>query len=347
MILIVTAETDTHADQVEAQLKARGRQVLRFNPSRFPEHVDMSCETDRGGLQRWAMRLGDVDVDLRRVHAVWYRRPEPPRAPIAIQDMDSRQAIEQESLLFLNGLWESLDCLVVPAPPLAMRRADLKAVQLKAAAALGFRVPSTLLGNSPTHFLALHRREPDGVVSKQLGPSLMKHFGDRFLRYTEVVPRHALVHAQGIRHCPLVFQAYVRKRVELRVTVVGQQVFAAEIDSQATNHTRHDWRRYDLASTPHRPHVLPDFVRQQCLDLVARLGLAYGAIDLIQDADGHYVFIEINPNGQYLWIEEMTGMPISEAVCDLLCAGAPDATLPVPRSLAAAARSHHHAEALP
>ena len=55
--------------------------------------------------------------------------------------------------------------------------------------------------------------------------------------------------------------------------------------------------------------------------MVERLGLCYGAIDMILTPDGRYVFIEINPNGQYLWIEQETGLPISAAICDLLMGG--------------------------
>jgi glutathione synthase/RimK-type ligase-like ATP-grasp enzyme len=108
----------------------------------------------------------------------------------------------------------------------------------------------------------------------------------------------------------------------LRVTVVGSAVFAAEIHSQFTQHTRFDWRRYDHFETPHRIHALPTEIAQQCVSLVRQLGLCYGAIDLVLTPEGRHVFLEINPNGQYLWIEHATGLPISDAVCDLLLAGA-------------------------
>ena len=129
------------------------------------------------------------------------------------------------------------------------------------------------------------------------------------------------MHARAIRLCPVIFQAYVPKRVELRITVVGRQVFAAEIHSQHSNHTKHDWRRYDRYQTPYFPHSLPTHLQQLCVRLVERLGLCYGAIDTVLTPDGRYVFLEINPNGQYLWIEKMTGLPISDAICDLLIAG--------------------------
>jgi glutathione synthase/RimK-type ligase-like ATP-grasp enzyme len=97
---------------------------------------------------------------------------------------------------------------------------------------------------------------------------------------------------------------------------------AAEIHSQESNHTRHDCRRYDWYQTTYRPHALPREVERHCRQLVERLDLCYGAIDLILTPDGRYVFLEINPNGQYLWIEQATGLPISEAVGELLMAGA-------------------------
>lgn len=130
-------------------------------------------------------------------------------------------------------------------------------------------------------------------------------------------------YATALRFCPVIFQAYVPKLFELRITVVGKQVFAAEIHSQQANHTRHDWRRYDNYKTPHLPHQLPCSMEQRCVHLVEQLGLSYGAIDMVVTPDGRYVFLEINPNGQYLWIEETTGLPISDAICDLLMSGIP------------------------
>jgi glutathione synthase/RimK-type ligase-like ATP-grasp enzyme len=121
----------------------------------------------------------------------------------------------------------------------------------------------------------------------------------------------------------MLFQAYVPKRSELRVTVVGERVFAAEIGSQATHHTRHDWRRYDMAHTPHTPHALPEPVARAAVALVRALGLVYGAIDLVLTPDGDYVFLEINPNGQYLWIEHLTGLPITAAIADHLIGAEP------------------------
>jgi glutathione synthase/RimK-type ligase-like ATP-grasp enzyme len=177
--------------------------------------------------------------------------------------------------------------------------------------------------NSPADFLDFYRQHNGQVVYKQIGAAFIQYAGDKFIRFTEVVSKRDVAYAQSVRSCPLIFQAYVPKRVELRVTVVGREVFPAEIHSQQTNQTRHDWRRYDFGKTLYQPHKLPSEVRERCLELVERLGLCYGAIDLVVTPDGRYVFLEINPNGQYLWVELATGMPISEAICDLLLSEAP------------------------
>ena len=141
------------------------------------------------------------------------------------------------------------------------------------------------------------------------------------MRYTEPVRPRDLLHVEDLRLCPLLVQPYVPKRLELRVTVVGHQVFAAAIDSQATNHTRLDWRRYDDAGTPIAPFALPGEVANRCRALVHELGLRYGAIDLVLTPDDRFVFLEINPNGQYLWIELATDLPISDAIADHLLEG--------------------------
>jgi glutathione synthase/RimK-type ligase-like ATP-grasp enzyme len=198
-----------------------------------------------------------------------------------------------------------------------LRHAELKAAQLVVAGKLGFELPPTLFTTSPREFLAFYREHGGNVISKLPSGALYRQQSE-VARYTQVVSTREVGFAQSLRRCPVIFQAYVPKRLEVRVTVVGSALFPAEIHSQHTQRTRHDWRRYDHLATPYLPHDLPDEVAERCLRLVAELGLSYGAIDLVLTPDGRYVFLEINPNGQYLWIEHATGMPISDAMCDLL-----------------------------
>jgi len=106
----------------------------------------------------------------------------------------------------------------------------------------------------------------------------------------------------------------VSKRSEMRVTVVGHRVLAAEIGSQESRATRYDWRHYDDDTVPYRAYRLPPSVEARCVELLGALNLSFGAIDLIRTPDDEFVFLEINPNGQWAWIEEAAGLPIGDAI---------------------------------
>jgi glutathione synthase/RimK-type ligase-like ATP-grasp enzyme len=206
----------------------------------------------------------------------------------------------------------------VPAASEISRAAAQKVSQLAAACRLGFQIPPTLVTTDPDELLDFYCAHDGKIVTKVIEQLSLHHQDEGFFRLTEWVSTRDLGYAGAIRLCPVIVQPYVPKAFEVRVTVVGGAVFAAEIHSQASNRARLDWRSYDRSSAPHRVHSLPPEMAARCRGLVDQLGLCYGALDLIVTPDGRYVFLELNPQGQYLWIEEATGLPISEALCDLL-----------------------------
>jgi hypothetical protein len=318
MILILTEPSDPHADHVINLLKARGAEFVRFHPEDFPARASLSIGYAPTGQMRSLLRVGETTIDLAQVQSVWNRRPRRPVPHEQIQDAAVRDFVAEECQCFLRDLWHVLDCRWLPGQPLAIRRAELKATQLRVAGELGFELPPTLVTNSPNEFLDFYGQHNGNVITKLAGFGFHQTLSNYFMRFTEVVAKRDVGYVSAIQYCPLILQAYVPKRLELRITVVGRKVFAAEIHSQDTHHTRHDWRRYDLGHTPHFPHALPPEIQARCVGLVERLGLCYGTIDMILTPDGRYVFLEINPSGQYLWIEEKTGLPISAAICDWL-----------------------------
>jgi glutathione synthase/RimK-type ligase-like ATP-grasp enzyme len=118
----------------------------------------------------------------------------------------------------------------------------------------------------------------------------------------------------------MILQEYVPKRLELRVTVVGERVFACQIDSQASRATRHDYRHHDNDRAALSTHALPDEMAARCARMVAEYGLCYGALDLVLTPSGEYVFLELNPMGEWAWIQVETGLPIADAIVDVLTA---------------------------
>lgn len=239
--------------------------------------------------------------------------------------------MEREARAFREGLWESLDCFWVSRPQ-RVSEAENKAYQLKVAAQLGFIIPRTVMTNDPEEFLRFYSECDGNVISKPVLHGDVQ-FGDGSrVVYSNLVRRCDLGFARSVRYSPIIFQEYVAKKLELRITVVGKRVFAAEIHSQQSLRSRVDWRHYDLEHTPYRVHQLPDDIVERCARLVETLGLQFGAIDMILTPDGRYVFLEINPNGEWGWVEHLTGLPISKAIADLLIGGGGREQTPSERS---------------
>lgn len=140
----------------------------------------------------------------------------------------------------------------------------------------------------------------------------------RFI-YTSAVHAEHLVHLEGVRTTAHVFQEYLPKRMDLRVVVIGRRIFAAEIHSQHSERARLDFRQgySDLTYDVHR---LPDDIQAKALALVRRFDLQFSSMDFIVTPEGEYVFLDLNPNGQFYWLQIRLGerLPLKEAMANLL-----------------------------
>lgn len=117
---------------------------------------------------------------------------------------------------------------------------------------------------------------------------------------------------------PAIYQELIPKRFDLRVTIVGHKIYAAAIDSQSDPAAALDWRQTDNPRLPHHPVTLPDEISDKLLRMMEALRLTFGAVDMVLTPDGEYVFLEVNPNGQWLWIDDTLGYGISHAVAEWL-----------------------------
>jgi glutathione synthase/RimK-type ligase-like ATP-grasp enzyme len=321
MILILSVKDDQHVPIVVSQLEARGAEYWWFDPADFPTETELCLSYDRSGIVRRLLLHREREVDLATITAVWNRRPGRPQAALEVREEEQRRLAAEISGQALAGVWETLDCLWVSGKPSTVRAAHNKSMQLSLAASLGFRIPRTLITNSSKSFLEFYSGCNGRVITKVAGQVVMCRDGEPHAAFTHVVQRRDAASYRTLRYAPMIVQEYVPKQVELRVTVVGSQVFVAEIHSQASRVTCHDWRHDQSDPTLYAPHTLPPAMATLCLRLVRALGLCFGAIDLILSAEGEYVFLEINPNGQWGWIQHLAGLPIGDAIAELLIRG--------------------------
>jgi hypothetical protein len=317
MIAILSIADDPHADAVQSILDGWDESVVRIDLAAFPSSATSAVRFGRDGLldASWTTSDGDV-IDLAALKAIWLRRPG------RIAPSAAGEFVTAEVTDFVDDVWDLDSLPMLPAAAPVVRRAQKKMRQLDLAVRLGFEIPPTLVTNDPDVALDFVRACNGRLISKQVGfADVARTDSNAYLRYTERVTHRDLVHIEALRRCPLILQAEVPKRHELRVTVVGDDTFTVAIHSQGNPRTALDWRRYDDARTAHEITTLPGEIADRCRRLTGALGLRYAAFDLIVTPDDRYVFVEVNPNGQYLWLEDLTGIPISEAIAAFLASG--------------------------
>jgi glutathione synthase/RimK-type ligase-like ATP-grasp enzyme len=311
-VLIIGQSPDPHIEHVSRLLFASGLDPVVLD-RRDSRHA-VTCDFGRRGL-RIRVRTRRRTVDLAKVRAIWWRvKPSVPAEFPGGLDEIGRTFAAKEWAVTLRSLPALTPGTRWVNAPDAQRAIAFKPRQLALAAACGLRIPATVITNDPTAARALFRRSPR-VVYKTVGSFLVPP--DEIIFTNEVRPQDLARSARAIQLAPGIFQAYVEKAHELRVTVVGEAVFVAEIDSQSAAPTRIDWRR-DQMRAMYSVGRLTDETRRRLLKFHRRAGLIYAAYDFVVDHQGREVFLECNPGGQWLWLEERLGLPIGRALAEAL-----------------------------
>lgn len=312
-ILLISQPHDVHALEVLRRLEQRGADVLIFDTGRIPCETKLTIQhAADGGWKGVALADGRL-VDMTRVRSVWWRRPQPFRLHPEIGGAQDQGFALAETHSAVAGLWALLDTRWINDPD-RDEKAGRKTWQLEVARDAGLTIPRTCITNDPERARAFADSSRGGVVYKAFSAT------EQTWRETRVLKAEERSLLDSVKFAPVIFQDYVPARVDLRITIVGDRVFPAEIRSQSTSY-QHDFRM-DLERAEIAAHNLPGEVCAGLLRLMGRLGLVYGAVDMRQTPAGDYVFLEINPAGQWLFVEQRTRQPISEALADALAAGA-------------------------
>jgi glutathione synthase/RimK-type ligase-like ATP-grasp enzyme len=310
VILAITHAGDEHAPLVLEALARQGAAATVLDLADLPGRGQGGAG-DGGGAGPRELRVGPACLRADDVTAVWWRRPRPftpsPGLAPAFADFAVRQTGEA-----VMGFLASLRATFVNAPT-ADELAGHKPYQLGLATAAGLPVPRTLVTSDPREARAfLASLGPGGAIHKPLLATAAH------ARPTRRVGPADLARLDAVRLAPVIFQEHV-PGVDVRVTAVGDDLFAAEIDARDTGSP--DDFRGDYAGCRVAPCVLPPELAGGLRRLLATLGLLYGAIDLRRRADGTWAFLEVNPGGQWFFVEQRTGQPITAALAALLARG--------------------------
>ena len=302
-LLIATFPDDVHALEVALVLRERGHEVVVWSGGDFPT-LQAASVAFEDGTARWSASGPELALSDRQFDTVWYRRVVAPQLPGNMHPGD-RPMAQRECQDFVAGLWR----LVAPdafwVNPLEGRtRADLKLVQLREAQRVGLTIPRTLASNDPARIRAFLEELGAPAIYKSFYPQHWRD-GERVaILYTSEVSAARLPPDEVLRLTPGLFQPRLAKAHELRVTVMGERIITARLASQTQAATRLDWRASSVGLAI-EPDELPPEIEKRVHALMRSLGLVFGCLDFVVTPAGEHVFLEVNPMGQFLWIEHV------------------------------------------
>ena len=309
MILAITNKLDTTADLLIVQAAHRGVKIVRVNTEDLPQtewEIDPLVP-----LVRFRCAAGEVSSES--IRGIWYRRPLAPTYPpdIALSPSELRFLAEQ-----WRGLLDALEALPGVrwlSRPSSIQQAENKVLQLRWAVNAGFAVPASRITNSVRAFSAF--RASEGVViAKALAGGYVKGEPARFI-FTSLVPMETVPKDDEFAASPILLQRRLRPDAHLRITVVGEKSLAAEV-VPTEGYDLLDWRTSEAPPTV-RSKDVPNAVATAAVNLVRTAGLSFSSMDVLRVGD-EYFFLDLNPNGEWGWLERGAGLPISDAILDFL-----------------------------
>ncbi len=319
MILIITSKPDGHIGAVTRHLDAAGAPWVRLNTEDIAQNLDLTIEP---ALGTGSLHIKDSGrkFNLQDVQAVWYRKPETPQVGHFQLDAGSLDYVQSEFREILDNLYALLPHVPWINNPFHARIAHRKMLQLKVAAKVGFRVPETLVTNSPDAALRFAAKSNCDLAIKSLGAlSAAQGTGTQtsYGLFTRRVTRAELLAVKDkIANLSTTFQPFIPKACELRVTCVGDRIFTCRIQARPGDLTADDYR-FDTQNLTHTATEAPN-LHSRIHDYMREFNLNFACFDFIVPLKGEPVFLEANANGQFAWVENLTGLPIAKAIADEL-----------------------------
>lgn len=315
-ILIISNEKDITSDFIVSKLHDRNVSFYRLNTDHIGKSVNILFELNANSFFLHDTVTAET-INLSEIKAVYFRRPEVYVNSKGLSESEY-QYLKTEVYYTLEGLYRILSHAFWLNNIFAIREAENKIYQQILAQKIGLRLPNSIITNDPKAALQFCSKLDNNVIIKPIRSGLVSsstndNDGIIFTSKLDLNPKNS----ERVAGCPIYLQKHIEKKADVRVTIVGQKIFSALIHSQENETSKTDWRK---ASFPlsYSQFKLPLPVEDKCLALMERLSLNFGALDFVLDINNDLIFLEINPNGQWAWIEKQLNYSISDEIVECL-----------------------------
>ncbi|GFP34329.1 hypothetical protein HKBW3S43_00122 [Candidatus Hakubella thermalkaliphila] len=314
MILIISNKYDLSVDYIIEILRKHNDSFLRLNTEDIV-NFRFKAEFPEGKLQ--IISPDGRKIQGKSIKSIWFRRPG---KPFENEDLPSptKEFIYNQWHSFILGL-TTIEGIKWINNPFANYRAESKMLQLKIARDCSFRIPQTLITSDKKELETFFKWRGEKAVVKALDAPLIEEEEKSYFIFSNVLEDISSIEESEVSITPFIVQELIEPKTDVRVTVVEHKTLAAKVSLKGCASSMLDWRACkDINLVKFEPFELPEKIANLCVRLVKKLGLRFAAIDLVQRGDDFY-FLEINPNGEWGWLQKRAGLPIAKEIARALC----------------------------
>ena len=318
-VLVITSKFDEHADYIINlfNILNLSDRIIRLNTEDFRTNIKYTFDGKQFSVSAYDSGISFTDSDIC---TVWYRRPVDEK--IEGPDEGVNRFIKSQITQFLNGLYYCLHDKVLWINDL---KADLfaknKLYQLKIANQVGFNTPNVMISNDydQVHdFFANH----SNICNKSLSTPRYTYNSQQYPYMTRLISSQEFEdNKQSLASCPTFFEEYIEKEYDIRVVVIGDQIFSFALYSQEYELSKVDVRGLSPLQLRHELIKLPSDIEDKIMQFMKIQNLFFSSMDFIFSKDGNYYFVENNCNGQWIWLENVTGVEMSSTFIKTLLIG--------------------------
>jgi glutathione synthase/RimK-type ligase-like ATP-grasp enzyme len=314
-ILVIGTLNDVHVQAVSGHLVKKGAPFTILDPWMEDQKTHITFHLGQSFMD-FSVITPDRNIRAAEISAIWMRNKPFYGSYLQAMDVEDRDFIRREWATLFHSLGHIFDHIPQINPRLPELLLNDKPCQLALAKKTGFLLPNTIYTTCPDDALAFQEKNHD-IIAKPV--SYYVNLKESKTVYTNRVEKEHLVqYSSNIPLVPNCLQQMIEKSYELRVTVIGDRIFAVKIDSQAKQESKTDWRKA-IYSLDYKEVELSRDMEDRLRAYHTATGLVYGAYDFIVDKKNEDIyFLEVNPAGQWMWLEESLGIDISGAVADTL-----------------------------
>lgn len=298
-ILIITSSFDLTVDYFIEKFK-NNAEFFRFNTDLFGDYLIEINE-----LQGWRISCNNWEIQQSEIDAIYYRKPAFP--DLSLYEPRFYKMMQKDIQILFQGIVETFKgrCLSRPS---VLSLAENKVYQLGIAKEIGFKLPRTMITNSLEDAYSFYSTNQS--IIKPLSTGKVYYENKIGVIQTNIINEKFKL--EELNLTPSYFQEYISKDYEVRVTIINHHFFGVKIEST----DKVDWRKSDYYNC-YSKIILPKDIEVKCEKIMDKLNLNFGAFDFIVN-NGEYYFLEINPNGQWYWLEEKLELNISNCIYDFL-----------------------------